>query len=109
MKLLFLTPSPPNELGRVRALNILKALKSLNIDITMVTLYNKKQEKYLSEAKPYVKEIKAIKYNRLIALLYAAISLFLPIPIRAGYCFNFKLRKYLKNNSDGYDAVYIKD
>ena len=108
MKLLFLTPSPPNELGRVRSLNILKALKSLNIEVTLVTLYNKKQEKYLNEAKPYVKEIKAIKYNRLIALLYAAISLFLPIPIRAGYCFNFNLRKYLKNNSDGYDAVYIK-
>ena len=66
--LLFLTPSPPNELGRVRSLNILKALKSLNIDVTLVTLYNKKQEKYLNEAKPYVKEISQDSYQQLTQL-----------------------------------------
>lgn len=94
MKLLYLSPSPPNELERVRSLNILKSLKSLNIDVTLVTLYNKRQEKYLQVAKPYVEKIIAFKYKKIIALLYATISLILPIPIRVGYCFNFKLRKF---------------
>ena len=108
MKLLYLSPSPPNELERVRSLNILKSLKSLNIDVTLVTLYNKRQEKYLQVAKPYVEKIIAFKYKKIIALLYATISLILPIPIRVGYCFNFKLRKFLKNNKQNYDIAYIK-
>ena len=47
MKLLYISPSPPNNLERVRSLNILKSLQNKNIDITLVTLYNKEQEKYI--------------------------------------------------------------
>lgn len=108
MKLLYISPSPPNELERVRSLNILKSLKSQNIKVTLITLYNSKQEKYLDVAKKYVDEIIKIKYNKIIAIMYATISIFLPIPMRVGYCFNFRLRKYLKNIQDKYDVVYIK-
>ena len=108
MKLLYISPSPPNELERVRSLNILKSLKSQNIKVTLITLYNSKQEKYLDVAKKYADEIIKIKYNKIIAIMYAIISIFLPIPMRVGYCFNFRLRKYLKNIQDKYDVVYIK-
>lgn len=108
MRLLYISPSPPNELERVRSLNILKSLKSNNINVTLITLYNSKQEKYLDIAKEYVDEIIKIKYSRMIAIIYAIISIFLPIPIRTGYCFNFRLRKYLKNLQDKYDVIYIK-
>ena len=51
MKLLYISPSPPNNLERVRSLNILKSLQNKNIDITLFTLYNKEQEKYIEESK----------------------------------------------------------
>lgn len=108
MKLLYISPSPPNNLERVRSLNILKSLQNENIEITLVTLYNKQQEKYLEVAKKYVNEIIGIKYSKIISIFYAIIAVFLPIPIRVGYCFNFRLKKLLKNTQKKYDIVYIK-
>ena len=108
MKLLYISPSPPNEMERVRSLNILKSLKKENVEITLITLYNKKQEKYLDIAKKYTNEIIKIKYNRIISAIYVGISIFLPIPARVGYCFNFKLKKFLKKHNEKYDIAYIK-
>lgn len=107
MKILFISPSPPNDMERVRTLNILKALKEQKHHITLVTLYNKKQEKYLKEQK-YVDKIIKVKYSRIISIIYAGISLIFPIPIRVGYCFNIRLRKILKNMDKEYDIAYIK-
>ena len=108
MKLLYISPSPPNNLERVRSLNILKSLQNKNIDITLVTLYNKEQEKYIEESKKYVNRIIKIKYSKIISIIYAIVSMFLPVPIRVGYCFNFRLRKFLKINKEKYDIAYIK-
>lgn len=108
MKLLYISPSPPNEMERVRSLNILKILKRQNVKVTLITLYNSKQEKYLKDLEKYVDNIIKIKYNKFISLFYAFISLFLPIPIRVGYCFNFKLKRILKNMKFDYDIAYIK-
>ena len=108
MDLLYISPSPPNELERVRSLNLIKAFKENNINVTLVTLYNKKQEKYLNEAKKYVDKIIEIKYSKIIASIYGIISLILPIPVRVGYCFNFRLIKTLKKLEKEYDIVYIK-
>lgn len=108
MKLLYISPSPPNEMERVRSLNILKILKRQNVKVTLITLYNSKQEKYLKDLEKYVDNIIKVKYNKFISLFYAFISLFLPIPIRVGYCFNFRLRRILKNMEFDYDVAYIK-
>ena len=108
MNLLYISPSPPNELERVRSLNLIKAFKENNVNITLVTLYNKKQEKYLNEAKKYVDKIIEIKYSKIIASIYGIISLILPIPVRVGYCFNLKLIRTLKKIEKEYDIVYIK-
>ena len=108
MNLLYISPSPPNELERVRSLNILKLLKKNKVNITLVTLYNKKQEKYLECLEKYVDKIIKVKYSKFTSLIYAVVSLVLPIPARVGYCFNFKMRKILKNIKEKYDIVYIK-
>lgn len=108
MNLIYISPSPPNEMERARTLNILKSLKENGTQITLITLYNKSQTKYLEEAKEYVDEIIKIRYSKIIAIIYAFISIFLPIPARVGYCFSFKLRRYLKNNKIKYDVAYIK-
>ena len=108
MDLLYISPSPPNELERVRSLNLIKAFKENNINITLITLYNKKQEKYLDDVSKYVDKLVKVKYSRVISSLYAVISLFLPISTRVGYCFNFKMIKKLKSINKEYDIVYIK-
>lgn len=108
MKILFISPSPPNELERIRSLNILKCLKENNAKVTLITLYNNKQNKYLKEAVKYVEEIIPFRYSKVISIFYSLISLFLPIPVRVGYCFNFRLRHFLKKFNKEFDAVYIK-
>lgn len=108
MKLLYISPSPPNELERTRTLNLLKAFKKNNINITLVTLYNKKQEKYLKNAEKLVDNMISIKYSKIISYIYCIISLFLPIPVRVGYCFNLKLIRKLKKTDQEYDVCYIK-
>lgn len=108
MKLLYISPSPPNEMERVRSLNILKALKKKNVNITLITLYNSKQEKYIANAEKYVDNIIKVKYSKIVAIFYAFISLFLPVPVRVGYCFNFRLRKILKTMQYDFDVAYIK-
>ena len=108
MKLLYISPSPPNDMERIRSLNILKSLKQNDVQITLVTLYNKKQAKYLNQALKYVDNVIKIRYSKIVAMLYAFSSFFLPIPVRVGYCYNFKLKRYLKKNKEEYDIVYIK-
>ena len=108
MKLLYISPSPPNDMERIRSLNILKSLKQNDVQITLVTLYNKKQAKYLNQALKYVDNVVKIRYSKIVAILYAFLSFFLPIPVRVGYCYNFKLERYLKKNKEEYDIVYIK-
>ena len=108
MKILYISPSPPNELERIRTLNILKSLKKDNNQITLITLYNKKQVQYLKEAERYADNIIEIKYSKIIAIIYAFISLILPIPARVGYCFNFRLKNFLKKYQEQFDIAYIK-
>ena len=108
LKLIYISPSPPNDMERIRSLNILKSLKQNDVQITLVTLYNKKQAKYLAQASKYVDNVIKIKYSKIVAMLYAFLSFFLPIPVRVGYCYNFKLKRYLKKNEEEYDIAYIK-
>ena len=108
MNLIYISPSPPNDLERVRSLNILKILKKNNVNITLVTLYNKKQEKYLKDLEKYVDKIIKVKQNKIVSLIKAGVSFVLPIPTRVGYCFSFKMRRTLKKLNTKYDVLYIK-
>ena len=108
MNLIYISPSPPNDLERVRSLNILKILKNNNVNITLVTLYNKKQEKYLKDLEKYVDKIIKVKQNKIVSLIKAGVSFVLPIPTRVGYCFSFKMRRTLKKLNTKYDVLYIK-
>lgn len=108
MKIIYISPSPPNDMERIRSLHILKSLKRNGAKITLVTLYYKKQEQYIKEASSYVDNIVKIKYNRVVAILHALLCIFLPIPMRVGYLYNFKLKKFLQKNMEQYDVAYIK-
>ena len=108
MNLIYISPSPPNDLERVRSLNILKILKNNNVNITLVTLYNKKQEKYLKDLEKYVDKIIKVQQNKIVSLIKAGVSFVLPIPTRVGYCFSFKMRRTLKKLNTKYDVLYIK-
>lgn len=110
MKILFLTPSPPNDLNRIRSKNIIIALSKLDHEITLVSLYkNNKELRSLKESEKYVKKCYGIHHPVSLASFFCAFGLFLPIPLRVAFCYSPKLKKFLRKiNLADYDLVYIK-
>lgn len=109
MNVLFISPSFPNDLSRIRTKNILTVLKKQNCKITLISLYKNEEElTTMDEIKKITDEIILFKQPKIISLLYCLIGLFLPVPLRTSYVFNFKLHNYLKHVKKDFDLVYIK-
>lgn len=110
MKILFITPSPPNNLNRVRSKNIIISLSKLGHDVSLVSLIkNKKEQQSLSLMVPYTKEIIGIEQPVWLSVLQCVFGLLLPIPLRVLYCHSKKLKKELKKEKYyNFDLVYIK-
>jgi hypothetical protein len=110
MKILFITPSPPNNLNRIRSKNIIFALSELGHKITLVSLYkNKKEFEWLKESEKYVENCHGIHHSVLLSLFFCIPGVFLPVPLRVAFCYSPKLKKFLKKmNLDDYDLIYIK-
>lgn len=109
MKILFITPSPPNKLNRVRAFYLIKGLHRSGASVTLVSLYSKEEElRDIEELKPCLKEVFLIKNNRFISLLKAFISIFTPYSMEMGFCINVRLLSLLFSLRNDYDYVYLK-
>ncbi|MDD4289822.1 MAG: glycosyltransferase [Patescibacteria group bacterium] len=110
MKILFITPSPPNNLNRIRSKNIIIEFYKLGYDITLVSLLkSKKESKELNDIKKYVNRAIGIYHPKILSWLFCCAGLFLPIPLRVAYCFSLKMKKTLKKLSlEKFDCIYIK-
>lgn len=112
MKILFITPSPPNNLNRIRSKNIIKSLHSLGHVVTLVSLYkNRKEKLQLKESEKYTDRVIGVYNPVLLSLLLCSAGFLLPVPLRVLFCFSSNLRKALKKINDSkvnYDVVYVK-
>lgn len=110
MKILYITPSLPNDYARIRTKNILKALQKIGEDVTLVSLYSSKKDLiYYDEAKKLVNKIILFKKSKILSLIQCCICLFCPFPLRTAYVWNHKMHSYFKKlNQDEYDMIYIK-
>ena len=110
MKILFLAPSPPNNLNRIRSKNIITSLAKLGHKIFLISLVkNKREVETLEMMKSYVTGFVGIKQPVWMSIIQCAFGLFLPIPLRVSYCFSWKLRKELKKEKyNNFDLIYVK-
>jgi len=110
MKILFITPSPPNSLNRVRSKNIIISLSKLGHEVFLVSLVkNNKEQQSLELIRSYVKGLVGVRQPIWLSALQCVVGLFLPIPLRVSYCYSRKLIKELKKEKyNDFDIVYIK-
>lgn len=111
MRILYIAPSPPNSMGRIRTQNIIKAMKQLGHEVTLVSfVYNHYDVEALERCKLYIDEIKWIKQPKWKSLLNCLWGLLLPVPLRVSYCRSKKMREIIEKSlcDKEYDLVYIK-
>lgn len=111
MRILYIAPSPPNSMNRVRTQNIIKAMKKLGHQVTLVSfVYNETDIAALEKCKSYIDDIKRVKQPKWKSMINCLFGLILPIPLRVSYCKSSEMRdtieKCLMENE--FDLVYIK-
>lgn len=108
-KILYISPSPPNHLNRIRTLNLLKAWAG-QAEVHLVCLAKEKKdfesiEKYRSLYES-VEVILHPKWQSLSCCLGGAVR---GRPLRVSYCRSRAVDRYLASlRKDSFDVVYIK-
>lgn len=111
MRILYITPSPPNSMSRIRTQNIIKAMKHLGHEVTLVSfIYNHYDIEALERCELYIDEIRWIEQPKWKSLTNCLLGLLLPIPLRVLYCRSKKMRKMIETClcDKEYDLVYVK-
>lgn len=111
MRILYIAPSPPNSMGRIRTQNIIKAMKHIGHEVTLVSfVYNHYDVEALERCRSYIDEIRWIKQPKWKSLLNCLLGLLFPVPLRVSYCRSKKMKKIIETClcDKEYDLVYIK-
>lgn len=111
MRILYIAPSPPNSMNRVRTQNIIKAMKKLGHHVTLITfVYNETDVVDLEKCKSYIDDIKWIKQPKWKSMFHCLFGLFLPIPLRVSYCKSREMRDIIEKclEENEYNLVYVK-
>lgn len=109
MKILYISPSLPNDFSRIRTKNIINSLINDGNSVSLVSLTTEKD--YKSRDKNLLKklnDVKIFKQSKLTSILNCFLNLFLPISLQEAYVNNRKLHKYLKKCNKEYDLIYVK-
>ena len=109
MKILYISPSLPNDFSRIRTKNIINSLINDGNSVSLVSLttendYKLRDENLLKK----LNDVKIFKQSKLTSILNCFLNLLLPIPLQEAYVNNRKLHKYLKKCNEEYDLIYIK-
>lgn len=111
MRILYLTPSPPNSMNRIRTQNIIKAMQTLGHSVTLVSfVYNDGDYGTIERCKAYIDDIRCIKQSKWKSVLNCALGGLLPVPLRVLYCKSRKMAVIVKEclEKEQYNLVYIK-
>lgn len=109
MKILYISPSLPNDFSRIRTKNIINSLINDGNSVSLVSLTTEKD--YKSRDKNLLKklnDVKIFKQSKLTSILNCFLNLFFPISLQEAYVNNRKLHKYLKKCNKEYDLIYVK-
>lgn len=111
MRILFIAPSPPNSMSRIRTQNIIKAMQSLGHEVTLLSfVYSKSDLVEIDRCKEYIKNVFTVEQPKWKSIMNCAWGLILPVPLRVQYCHSKKFKLTLESIIKGhdFDLVYIK-
>lgn len=85
-------------------------MKSMWMDITLVSLYkSEKEHKALSKMEKYCEKVIPVYQPIWLSILQCGFGLISTLPLRSAYCFSFTMRRKLKELARGdFDMIYIK-
>lgn len=110
MNILLLTPTPPDDLHRIRALQILKALARKH-SVTVLTFVRNDRDRAKCEAiREYCAAIHMVPFSRPRALVNCALALPTPLPLRVAYSRNPAMHRKLSEilHDETFDLIYVK-
>jgi sugar transferase (PEP-CTERM/EpsH1 system associated) len=110
MNILLLTPTPPDDLHRIRALQILKALARKH-RVTLVTFVRDDPDRARCErVREYCAAIHMVPFSLPRALFNCLAALPTPTPLRVAYCRNPAMRRRLDEvqRDQSFDLIYVK-
>lgn len=109
MKILLISPNPPNHLNRIRLSNILKALLR-DHSVYLVSLHNSQDEQVEIINSSLRLRTTLVSHPKARAYLNCMLRLPLPEPLEAAYCYSPTLGKKLRKllASQQFDLVYVK-
>lgn len=107
-RILFITPSPPNHLNRIRPLNILKALKG-QAEVHLVCLCQTKYDyTYLEKYRELYQEATTFWQPYWRSYIKSLAGMLKGESLRVNFCFNRNMRRFLADiDIDKYDIVYL--
>ncbi len=110
MNILLLTPTPPDNLHRIRLLQILKALARKR-SITLLTFVRNDQDRAKCEAiREYCTAIHMVPFSLPRALINCIAALPTPLPLRVAYSRNPAMHRELNKilQEKTFDLIYVK-
>lgn len=110
MKILLLTPTPPDHLHRIRALQILKALAREH-SVSVLTFARNNQDLEKCEAiREYCEAVHTVPFSLPRALINCALALPTPLPLRVAYQRSPAMRRKLSElvQKEKFDLIYVK-
>lgn len=108
MNILFITPSVPSRLHRIRAFNFIKYLGARH-NLHLLTLsFTKTWDSKAIE--PYCSSITTVYQSRIRSLISCFCSLFFPVPMEVAYCRSKKMERAVSEAMARFsiDLIYIK-
>lgn len=108
MNILFITPSVPSKLHRIRSFNLIKYLGARHnlhlLTLSFTKIWDSK------EIEPYCSSITTIHKSLLHAFINCFCSLFLPVPMEVAYCRSKKMERRIGEMVVRFsiDLIYIK-
>lgn len=110
MNILLLTPTPPDDLHRIRALQILKALARKH-SVTVLTFVRNDRDRAKCETIcEYCTAIHMVPFSLPRALVNCVLALPTPLPLRVAYSRNPAMHRKLNEilQDETFDLVYVK-
>jgi len=110
MKLLFITPYVPSRI-RVRPFQIIKELaKRHKVHVLALGESDKTRTQGVEEIMSVVEDLCVIPHSRLRGLAQALVSLPLPVPLSAAYCWSRPMRRAVAWELDGggFDLIHVE-
>ena len=109
MKILFITPSIPNRLHRIRSFEFIKVL-SKEHEVHLLSLYSNKSDKLSGEIDGLVKSSRFVYKPLWRSAIDCLLNIFRPVPLEVSYCSSNNMRKAVKEIvlENKIDLIYIK-